>query len=91
MTEPIHDNQQRGRFELDVSGQTVFANYRRQGPMLAITYVEAPVPLRGKGWSDKLMHGIAALARQEGRKIVPLCGYASTWLRSKKQYRDLLA
>lgn len=91
MSETIHDNAPRHRFELDVGGQVVFANYRRQGDVLAITYVEAPPPLRGKGWSDKLMHGIAETARAEGRKIAPLCGYASAWMRSKKQYRDLLA
>jgi predicted GNAT family acetyltransferase len=91
MTETIRDNTERHRFELDVNGQVVFANYRRQGPVLAITYVEAPPPLRGKGWSDKLMHAIAETARREERKIAPLCGYASAWLRSKKAYRDLLA
>lgn len=91
MADPIHDNVQRSRFELDVGGQTVFATYRRQGPVLAITYVEAPVPLRGTGAADRLMHGIAAKARAEGQKLAPLCGYASAWLRRKKEYRDLLA
>jgi predicted GNAT family acetyltransferase len=91
MTDPIHDNVQRNRFELDVGGQTVFANYRRQGPVLAITYVEAPRPLRGTGAADRLMHGIVAAARAEGRKLAPLCGYAAAWLRRKKEYRDVLA
>jgi predicted GNAT family acetyltransferase len=91
MTDPIRDNVERSRFELDVGGQTVFASYRRQGPVLAITYVEAPPPLRGTGAADRLMHGVVATARAEGSKLVPLCGYASAWLRRKKEYRDALA
>lgn len=91
MSEPILDNAERSRFELDVNGQTVFANYRRQGPVLAITHVEAPLPLRGKGWADKLMLGIADMARSNGHKIMPLCSYASAWMRRRTDYRDLLA
>jgi hypothetical protein len=53
--------------------------------------VEAPRPLRGTGAADRLMHGIVAAARAEGRKLAPLCGYASAWLRRKKEYRDVLA
>lgn len=90
MTE-IHDNAQRSRFELDVGGQVVFANYGRRGGELAIYYVEAPPPLRGTGAADRLMRGVAGIARREGRKLVPLCGYAAAWLRRRKEFADLLA
>jgi uncharacterized protein len=90
MTIPIHDNVQRGRFELDVSGQVVFADYRRQGDVLAIYHVEAPRPLRGTGAASELMRGVAETARKEGRKIVPLCGYAAAWIRRHGEFRDLL-
>src|SRR4051812_39409990 len=32
----IQDKPDRSRFELDVNGQVVFANYRRRGPVLMI-------------------------------------------------------
>jgi uncharacterized protein len=87
----IRDNPERSRFELDEAGQIVFANYRRQGSTLIIPYVEAPPALRGTGASGRLMQGVMELARAEGLRVVPLCGFASTWIRRHKEYRDLLA
>jgi len=77
----IRDNVERSRFELDVQGHLVLANYRRQGPVLFIDWVEAPRPLRGTGAADRLMQGIVDLARREGLTVRPICGYAAAWLR----------
>ena len=91
MTGRVTDNRERSRFELDVGGQLAFASYRRAGSTLLIPYVEAAPPLRGTGAADVLMRGVMDIARAEGLKVVPLCGYASAWLRRHKEYRDLLA
>lgn len=87
----VRENPARGRFELDVGGQIVFANYRRQDGRIVITHVEAPPPLRGTGAAGRLMRGVAELARAEGARIVPLCGYAAAWLRRNKEYAALRA
>ncbi|MEH3063292.1 MAG: hypothetical protein PGN33_11280 [Methylobacterium radiotolerans] len=34
------------------------------------------------------MEGVAAHARAEGDRIVPLCGYARAWLRGHRTHRD---
>jgi predicted GNAT family acetyltransferase len=91
MSETIRDNSERQRYELDIDGQTVFAIYRRDGNTVHIRHVEAPLPLRGTGVADRLMHGITAKARAENLKLVPLCGYARAWLRRHREYADLLA
>jgi predicted GNAT family acetyltransferase len=91
MPTAVRNNRERSRFELDEAGQIVFANYRRQDATLVIPYVEAPPALRGTGASGRLMEGIMGIARAEGLKIVPLCGFASAWMRRHKQHRDLLA
>jgi predicted GNAT family acetyltransferase len=87
----FHDAEERRRFELDVGGETVFADYRREPDSLVIRYVFAPPALRGTGAADRLMTAIAGQAREEGRRIVALCHYAHQWLRSHKAHRDLLA
>lgn len=91
MSDEVRDNTERQRYELEIDGQIVFAIYRRDGATVQIRHVEAPVPLRGTGAADRLMHGIAALARADGFKLLPLCGYARSWLRQHRQYADLLA
>lgn len=87
----VRDNAARGRFELEIDGQIVFANYRRQDGRIVVTHVEAPPALRGTGAASRLMRGVAELARAEGAKIVPICGYAAAWLRRNKGFADLRA
>ena len=91
MSDPIRDNAERSRYELEIDGQIVFANYRRDGATLSILHVEAPLPLRGNGAAGRLMQGVMEIARATGAKVVPLCGYAASWLRRHREYRELLA
>lgn len=91
MAGPIRDNADGRRFELERDGHLAFANYERRGETLVIRHVEAALPLRGTGAAGELMQGVAEIARSEGRKITPLCGYAHTWLRRHKEYHDLLS
>ncbi|MDR7035774.1 MULTISPECIES: GNAT family N-acetyltransferase [Methylobacterium] len=86
----MYDNAERGRFELDIEGQTVYADYQRREGILVIRHVYAPPPLRGTGAADRLMHAVARSARAEGRRIAALCGYAGAWLRAQPEHRDLL-
>ena len=90
MTSDVRDNMGRHRFELERNGQIAFATYERRGSDLVIRHVEAALPLRGTGAASELMKGVAEVARSEGRKITPLCGYAFTWIRRHKEYGDLL-
>ncbi len=91
MPTAVTDNAAESRFELATGGQVSYADYERRGQSLVIPYVYAPPPLRGTGAAGRLMEGVTEIARAEGRKIVPLCGYASSWLRRHPEHRDLLA
>lgn len=87
----VKNNADRGRYELEEEGLTAYADYRRDRGRLYVDYVFSPPPLRGKGTADRLMHGVAADAREQAVKIVPICGYAAAWLRRHREYADLLA
>ena len=90
-SEAISDNRAKSRFELIVGNQTVFADYRRNGSTLLISYVEAPPSLRGTGAAGRLMEGVMERARAEGLKVVPVCSYAAMWIQRHRQHADLLA
>jgi len=77
----VHDNPSQHRFEMIEQGQTVFADYRRDGHRLIIDHVEAPISLRGTGAAGRFMEGLVAAARAEGATLVPICSYAVAWLR----------
>lgn len=89
-TVPVTDNTARSRFEYDVDGRIVFANYRRDGDTVLIPHVEAPPSLRGTGAADRLMRGIMELARRDGLRIVPICSYAAAWMRRHREYADVV-
>ncbi|WP_342641618.1 GNAT family N-acetyltransferase [Rhodoligotrophos ferricapiens] len=88
MSGDVRDNPDRSRFELEIDGQIVRADYQRRGASVIITHVEAPVPLRGTGAADRLMRGIVAMAEQEDWQLVPVCGYAAAWLRHYARRRE---
>jgi predicted GNAT family acetyltransferase len=87
----VTDNTARQRFELEIDGQIVFADYRRQGNVVIVPHVEAPPALRGSGASGQLMEGMLALLRGRGEKIVPTCSYAAAYIRRHEEHHDLLA
>ncbi len=91
MSDFVRDNREKRRYELDVDGAIVYADYRRDGSTIVIPHVETPPQIRGSGAASKLMQGIMAIARAEGLKVRPRCGYVSGWLRRHKEHRDLLA
>lgn len=86
----VTNNPAHSRYELAEAGGTAFANYRRDGDVLTIPYVESPEALRGTGTAGRLMEGVVASARAEKLKIVPICGYAVAWFRRHPEHQDVL-
>jgi predicted GNAT family acetyltransferase len=91
MSNPVRDNSERSRYELEIDGQIVFARYRRDGATLSILHVEAPPSLRGTGAAGRLMRGVMEIARAADAKVVPLCSYAAAWLRRHREFGKLVA
>ena len=91
MEQKTVDNRTASRYELIEQGHTAYADYRKEDGTLYLKYVFAPEALRGSGAAGRLMEGITASARAENLKIVPICGYAASWLRKHKEHHDLIA
>jgi predicted GNAT family acetyltransferase len=89
MTSAVSYNEANKRYEMDVNGQTVYADVRRRDDTLFIDYVEAPPALRGKGAAGKFMKELMETIRQENVRVVPLCSYAAVWVSRHPEYQDL--
>lgn len=83
------DNKAKSRFEYQVDQSTAFANYHVTGETLYIDYVEAPPELRGSGAAGKLMQYVMDTARTQNQKVIPICGYAASWITRHTEYDDL--
>ncbi len=91
MTGNVTDNRAQRRFELMEDGHTAYADYAVEKDVLSIKYVFAPEALRGSGAAGRLMAGVTDFARAQNLKIIPICGYAASWLRKHKEHHDLMA
>lgn len=87
----ITDNTEKRRFELVEEGHMAYADYALENGVLSIKYVFASEALRGTGAAGRVMEGIVGIARSKNLKIIPICGYAASWLRKHKEHHDLMA
>lgn len=79
------DNTAENRFEYKMGDHTAYADYRREGKTLFIDYVFSPEELRGTGAAGKLMQHITEAAQKDGSTVVPICGYAVSWMRKNQK------
>jgi uncharacterized protein len=87
----VRNNKARSRFELDVEGQTAFANYRLTPAALVITHTETPRSLRGRSIASELVEGALNMIRAEGQKVVGACGFVADYLDKHPEYADIVA
>lgn len=86
MTQPsdehlVVDNPERSRYELrvgDVIAST--AEYHRVDDVVVISYVRTEPELRGRGMSDRLMHGVLDDLRANDLRIEPVCWVAVAYV-----------
>ncbi|MBT2187958.1 GNAT family N-acetyltransferase [Sphingobium nicotianae] len=91
MSGNIRHNEALHRYELEVDGGLVFADYRPQGDKLLIVHTETPPALQGRGLAGQLVKGMLADIRARGLKIVPQCSYIVAYLQRHPEERDLVA
>jgi uncharacterized protein len=87
----VRDNTALHRFELDVEGETAFANYRQTPQAVIITHTETPRALRGHGIASELVKGALEMIRADGHKVIAGCGFVVDYLDKHPEYADLVA
>jgi predicted GNAT family acetyltransferase len=79
------------RYEMQCGHLMVYANVRKDAKTLYVDYVFAPPELRGTGAAGQFMMKLMDVVRTEKLKVVPVCGYAASWLRRHSNYHDLVS
>ncbi len=90
-TSNLKNNTALSRFEMIEGSHVVYADYGIEGNTLTIKYVFAPPELRGTGAAGRFMDALTNHAREQNYKIIPVCGYAATWIQRHPEAHDLLA
>ena len=82
--------QEKGRFYIDNDGKTVaeitYTTPNNDTFIIDHTFVDES--LRGQNVGEQLVASVVALARQQERKIIPLCPFAKHEFEQKASYAD---
>jgi hypothetical protein len=91
--DPGHDisnDQANSRFEAHIGGKTAFFAYRRMPGKLVLVHTEVPAEFAGHGIGSKLVRAGIEFAREQGLTVVPLCPFATDYIRRHQEYLDLV-
>jgi predicted GNAT family acetyltransferase len=77
----VTDNEAQSRLELRADGYLAELIYRRNGNRLVLVHTGVPQELEGQGIGGKLVTAAIDRAEREGLTVVPLCPFASAWLK----------
>ncbi len=85
-------NEDSGRFEMEIDGQTAFLLFRPQDEATwAYTYVFVPPALRNQGHAARLTRYALEYARDQGKKVQPVCPYIRAYsAKNEKEFTDVL-
>lgn len=91
MNTNVTDNQDKNRFEMEVSGGYAIAEYRIDGGTIVFTHTEVPAELRGQGLGAALAQGALRLVRERNLKVIPQCPFIRKFIDENPKFQDLLA
>ena len=87
----VRHHEAASRFEAEIDGGLAFAQYRREGDVLAVTHTEVPPQAQGRGVAALVVQALLDHARAEGLKVRPRCSYVVAYMRRHRETQDLLA
>ena len=79
------------RFEIVLGDYRSVVDYTIDGDRVVFTHTLVPPELRGRGVAEKLVRAALDWARQERKRVVPMCSYVAKFIERHPEYRDLLA
>jgi len=86
----VSNDQVNHRFEAHISGKTAFLAYRPTPGKLVLVHTEVPRELAGHGIGSALVRAGIEFARKHGLTVVPLCSFATDYIRRHQEYVDLV-
>ncbi len=86
----VQHNQSANRYEMEVGGKPMVAEYRRVGDVLTFTHTKVPWKPEGQGIASDLIAGALADVRSQGLKIIPECPYVAGYIERHPDLQDLV-
>ena len=87
----VQDNPTAQRFEWRDGDQLAFLQYRKpaSGPIVLV-HTEVPPAMKGRGVGGRLVKAALEAARAEGRRVIPRCPFARSYIERHPEYASLV-
>jgi predicted GNAT family acetyltransferase len=86
----VTNNRDASRFEVELDGQTAFADYRLGKGRITFPHTVVPDAFEGRGIGSALVRAGLQYARDEKLKVLPLCSFFAGYIERHPEYQDLV-
>jgi predicted GNAT family acetyltransferase len=86
----VTNNTEAHRFEVNLGGETAFAEYRLKPGQIILPHTVVPPAFEGKGVAGALARYAFGQARAEGLKVIPTCPFMSAWVKKHPEQQDIV-
>jgi len=86
----VVDNPATHRFEIELDGQTAFAEYSLVHGGIILPHTVVPEAFEGKGIGGRLARYAMQYARDHELKIIPLCPFMAAYMTKHPETHDLV-
>ncbi|MEM8860103.1 MAG: GNAT family N-acetyltransferase [Chloroflexota bacterium] len=81
-------NPEKKRFEVQIGDQIAVMEYMLAGSSIVFSHTEVPEAFGGKGIASKMARTALAFAKEEGKKVLPICPYVAAFIGRHPEYRS---
>jgi predicted GNAT family acetyltransferase len=86
----VTNNTRAHRFEVQLDGETAFAEYRLKPDRIILPHTVVPPAFEGKGVASALAKAAFGYARDHGLKVVPTCPFIAAWVKKHPEQQDIV-
>jgi len=86
----VRHNDVAHRFEADVPGGLVRADYDLSGDVMRMVHTEVPHAQQGRGYAAQVVRAALDHARAHGLRVLPMCSYVRAYMQRHPEYQSLL-
>lgn len=85
----VNHNAASRRFETQLGNEWAVLEYRLQNDMMFIMHTYVPPMYEGRGIASMITQKALDHAREAGWRVVPICSFASAYIRRHPEYKSL--
>ena len=87
---PVVMNETSHRFEVELDGQTAFAEYILQHDAIVLPHTVVPDAFEGRGVGGQLASAALTYAREHGLRVKPSCPFMAAYIKRHAEWHDLV-